>query len=93
MATKKVYLLIFDREVHEDVRWVEPCDIEDFDGTWDGGEGRDIVEEGVEIVEEGIGGGEAVSEVDGGVGENGCAFSIIFKTSVLQTIGETQDEG
>jgi hypothetical protein len=75
------------------VRWVEEADIEDFDGTWDSGEGRDIVEEGVEIVEEGIGGGEAVSEVDGGVGESGRAGIFIFESSVLQTIGETQDEG
>ena len=88
----KVYLLVFDGEVHHDVRWVEDGDVEDFDGTWDAGEGGDIIEEGVEVVEEGIGGSEAVSKRDGLVGDNNSRIVIRLKTGVSQTIGETQDQ-
>lgn len=73
------------------MRWVEDADVEDFDGTWDAGEGGDIIEEGVEVVEEGIGGSEAVSKGDGLVGDNNSRIVVLRKTGVSQTIGETQD--
>ena len=88
----KVYLLVFDGEVHHDVRWVEDGDVEDFDGTWDAGEGGDIIEEGVEVVEEGIGGSEAVSKRNALVGDNDSTGVLSVETGVSQTIGETQDE-
>ena len=87
----KVNLLPFDRSVSEQMNRVEDCNIEEFEGASFGCDRLNVVDQGIERLEESIGGGEAVSEFDRVSGEDG--LTIARQTVVLHALDEAEDLG